>query len=75
VGVARVRDRRGQTLCLDVRRLGVLIDRVQRVLSDTETQRLADTYHTWRGDKETGTYRDMPGSCTSATTAEIAEHG
>jgi type I restriction enzyme M protein len=48
-GQAR-RDRRGETLFIDARKLGKLIDRVHRELTDEEVQRLADTYHAWRGD-------------------------
>ena len=44
------RDRRGETLFIDARKLGTMIDRVHRELTDEEIQRLADTYHAWRGD-------------------------
>ena len=76
------RNRRGETLFIDARKLGTMIDRVHRELTDEEIQRLADTYHAWRGDLETcnpqseiGSYEDIPGFCRSATKAEIAEHG
>jgi type I restriction enzyme M protein len=76
----RFRDRRKQTLFLDARKLGRLIDRVHRELADEEIQRLADTYHAWRGDKASRErkrpeYTDIPGFCKSATTAEIKSHG
>src|SRR6266513_622741 len=45
----KFRDRRRQTLFVDVRKLGHLIDRVHRELTDEETQRIAQTYHAWRG--------------------------
>ncbi|MCO6457897.1 MAG: SAM-dependent DNA methyltransferase [Pirellulaceae bacterium] len=69
------RDRRGQTLFIDARKLGVMIDRVHRELTDQEIQRLADTYHAWRGDRPAGKYSDVPGFCKSATRDEIAQHG
>lgn len=69
------RDRRGETLFLDARKLGVLIDRVHRDLTDEEIQRLADMYHAWRGDKGAGDYTDIPGFCYAAKKEEIAEHG
>ena len=47
----RFRDRRGETLFIDARKMGVLIDRVHRELTDEEITRIADTYHAWRGDK------------------------
>src|SRR5207245_10547361 len=46
---SRFRDRRRQTLFIHARKLGHLIDRVHRELSDEETQRIAQTYHAWRG--------------------------
>ena len=70
------RDRRGETLFLDARKLGTMIDRVHRELAGDDIARLADTFHAWRGDKGTkGEYEDVPGFCKSATTAEIKEHG
>ena len=69
------RDRRGETLFIDARKLGTLIDRVHRELTDDDIQRLADTYHAWRGDKGAGKYEDIAGFCKSAKTDEIAQHG
>jgi len=36
---------------------------------------LAKTFHAWRGEKDAGKYKDVPGFCKSATTDEIAQHG
>jgi type I restriction enzyme M protein len=47
----RFRDRRGQTLFIDSRKAGNLIDRVHRELTDDEIERVTETYHAWRGDK------------------------
>jgi type I restriction-modification system DNA methylase subunit len=69
------RDRRQQTLFLDARKLGTLIDRVHRELTDADLARIVGTYHAWRGDKGAGKYQDTAGFCKSATTAEIAAHG
>jgi type I restriction enzyme M protein len=71
----RFRNRAGETLFIDARKLGVLIDRVHRELTDEEVARVAGTYHAWRGDKRAAKYEDIPGFCKSAKTAEIAEHG
>jgi len=74
--------RPGETLFIDARKLGQLIDRVHRDLTADEIQRIADTYHAWRGDlkftnptSKLKKYEDIPGFCKSATKAEIAEHG
>jgi len=76
------RDRRGETLFIDARKMGSLIDRVHRELTDADIQRLADTYHAWQGEphlaggKSTAaTYEDIPGFCKSASQSQIAEHG
>jgi type I restriction enzyme M protein len=69
------RDRRGETLFIDARKLGTMIDRVHRELTQDEIKRLADTYHAWRGEKEAGQYEDVPGFCKSAKLDEIREHG
>jgi type I restriction enzyme M protein len=70
-----LRDRRGQVLFIDARKMGVLVDRTRRELTDEEVQKIADTYHAWRGEKEAGEYQDVPGFCKSATLEEISKHG
>ena len=67
------RDRRRQTLFIDARKLGTLIDRVHRELTDADLDKISFTYHAWRGDKNA--YQDIAGFCKSASTAEIAAHG
>jgi type I restriction enzyme M protein len=78
------RNRTGETLFIDARKLGTLIDRVHRELSDADIARIADTYHAWRGDGAMGEgeaspvqpqYADIPGFCKSATLAEITANG
>ncbi len=50
-------------------------DRVHRELTDEEIQKIADTYHAWRGEKvEGGKYEDIPGFCKAATLDEIKKH-
>ncbi len=81
--VPHFRDRRGQTLFIDARKLGHLATRVHRELSDEDIARIADTYHLWRSDKaanisEAGSvpaYEDIPGFCKSATLEDIRKHG
>jgi type I restriction enzyme M protein len=69
------RDRRKQALFIDARKLGTLIDRVHRELTDTDLQKIVSTYHAWRGDKGTGKYADVPGFAKSTSTTEIVAHG
>lgn len=73
---ARGRDRRGETLFIDARQLGTMETRVNRVLTDEDIAKIADTVHAWRGDGETDTaYEDVPGLCKSANLAEIENNG
>ena len=60
---------------IDARKLGRMVDRTHRELTDEEIARIADTYHAWRGEKEAGEYKDVPGFCKSATLEEIRKHG
>lgn len=71
----RFSDRRGKALFIDARNLGTLVDRVHRDLSDEEIDKIAGTYHAWRGEKEAGEYEDVPGFCKSATIETIKDHG
>ena len=71
----KFRNRRGQTLFIDARKMGTLIDRVHRDLTDEDIARIASTYHAWRGEKEAGTYADVPGFCKSASVDEIRKNG
>jgi type I restriction enzyme M protein len=71
----KLRDRRGQVLFIDARKMGVLVDRTRRELTDDEITRIATTYHAWRGEPYAGEYADIPGFCKSATLDEIRKHG
>jgi type I restriction enzyme M protein len=72
----RFRDRRGQMLFIDARKMGTMIDRVHRELTVADIQKIALTYHAWRGDEsETDQYQDVPGFSRSANLEEIAKHG
>ena len=71
----KFRDRRGQVLFVDARKLGRMVDRTHRELTDEDIVRIANTYHAWRGEKGAGKYADVAGFCKSATVEEIRKHG
>ena len=73
-GARAWRDRRGEVLFIDARKLGAMVDRTHRALSDDDIARIAGTYHAWRGERDAGEYADVPGFCASATSEQIAEH-
>ena len=71
----RFRDRRGEVLFVDARKLGRMVDRTHRELTDEDIARIADTYHAWRGEENAGAYADVPGFCKSAALEEVRRHG
>jgi type I restriction enzyme M protein len=71
----KYRDRKGETLFIDARKLGTMVDRVHKELTETDIQTIADTYHSWRGDKDCKKkYADIQGFCHSARKDEIKSH-
>jgi len=73
------RNRRGETLFIDARKMGILIDRVHRELTNADIEKIVSTYHAWRGEPTTlgcrlPAYADVAGFCKSAKVPEIAAH-
>lgn len=68
------RDRRGEVLFIDARKLGHMVDRTRREFSDEDIAKMAETYHAWRGEPDAGAYEDVPGFCKAATLEEIRSH-
>ena len=68
------RDRRGEVLFIDARKLGQMIDRTRKEFSDEDIARIADTYRAWRGAPDTAAYLDDPGFCKSVTLEGIGAH-
>jgi type I restriction enzyme M protein len=68
----KYRNRSGQTLFIDARNLGVMVDRVLRDFSPTDIAKISDAFRSWKRGKD---YQDVAGFCKSATVAEIAAHG
>lgn len=67
------KNRRGKTLFIDARKLGTLIDRVHRELTNEDTSRIADVYHRWQCGDES--YQDIQGFCKSVMVEEIRAQG
>jgi type I restriction enzyme M protein len=70
----RFRDRRGETLFVDARKMGTLVDRAHRELTDDDVAKISGTYHAWRGDKDAGSYTDVLGFCKVAKLDIIRKH-
>src|SRR5439155_22871956 len=48
----KFRDRRGYVLFIDARKLGRMVDRTHRELTDDDISCIINSYHSWRGEKE-----------------------
>ena len=68
------RARRGEVLFIDARNLGSMVDRTLRELPAEDIARIADTYHSWRGEPDLPEYADVPGFCAGVTLDTIREH-
>jgi type I restriction enzyme M protein len=68
------RDRRGEVLFIDARKLGHLVDRTRKEFSNEEIIEIGRTYHAWRGEADAGEYDDLPGFCKAVTLEEIGVH-
>ena len=75
------RDRRGETLFIDARKLGRMVDRTRREFTADDIARITSAYHRWRAKSETvaangwADYADEPGFCRAAALEEVAKHG
>ena len=65
------RNREGETLFIDARNIGSMIDRTHKEFSTEDIAEIARTYHAWRGEAKDGAYEDRPGYCKAVTLAEI----
>ena len=68
------RNRKGEILFIDARKMGFMADRTHRELSEEDIKKIADTYHAWRGESGAGQYEDVKGFCKAAKLEEVREH-
>jgi type I restriction enzyme M protein len=69
----KFRNRQGEILFIDARKMGIMKDRRHRELTEEEIKKISSTYHAWRGEGEE--YKDIAGFCKSATIDEIRKQG
>jgi type I restriction enzyme M protein len=69
------RNRTGEVLFIDCRKMGVMTSRVNREITDDEVKEIGRLYHAWRGEKGCGTYEDKAGFCKSVKLDEIEKNG
>jgi type I restriction enzyme M protein len=78
------RNREGETLFIDARKIGSMISRTQKELDTDDIASIAKTYHDWRSVAEVhdlgdsalteGGYKDEPGYCKSAQLDDMRKH-
>jgi len=75
------RDRRGQVLFIDARRMGRMVDRTHRELTDEDIAKIANTYHAGAGTRTPANTGTSPASARalrwrrSASTATCSRQG
>ena len=67
--LAKNKKQKGKTLFIDARKMGTMVTRKLRELTDEDIQRIADTYNAFVD----GTLEDEKGFCAVVTTQEIAK--
>lgn len=67
------RSRKGETLFIDARNLGEMVDRTHRAFSSEDIKKISDTYHAYRGTNNQE-YQDIVGFCKVALLDEIAKN-
>lgn len=65
------RNREGETLFIDARNMGSMIDRTHKELTGDDIAEIARTYHAWRGEAKDGGYEDKPGYCKAVKLDDI----
>lgn len=69
----RFRDRHDEILFIDARKMGTMVTRKNRELTDADIQQIAGTYHAWR--IVNGKYQDVKGFCKAAKISEVEKAG
>ena len=67
----RDKKHKGQTLFIDARKMGDMVNRRLRELSDEDIKKIANTYIAWQNEEG---YEDVQGYCKVASIDEIKEH-
>ncbi|HPE17593.1 MAG TPA: class I SAM-dependent DNA methyltransferase [Tenuifilaceae bacterium] len=65
----KFRDRSNEILFIDARKLGTMINRKNKVLTDDDIAKISNAYHSWRN--KDGKYEDVAGFCKAATIADV----
>ena len=64
------KERRNEILFIDAREIGHMVSRTLKEFSDEDIQKVAQTYHAWRGTNDKS-YEDIAGFCKIANLEEV----
>ena len=74
----KFRNRQGEVLFIDARKMGLMFDRRHRELTIEDIQKISDTYHAWRGEKDAKgkplKYEEIAGFCKSVKLDTVKKH-
>ena len=81
-GLLKRRDRQGETLFIDAREMGSMVNRTLKELTNDDIASITETYHIWRGEElasldekskivDQKPYEDIAGYCKAVTLAEM----
>lgn len=68
----KFRDRSNEILFIDARKLGTMVNRRNRKLTDEDIALISGTYHAWRN--KGGEYQDKAGFCKAASMDEVRKN-
>ncbi len=69
----KFRDRSGEILFVDARKMGTMTDRTHKSLGGEEVLKITGAYNAWR--TKGGNYTDIAGFCKAATIDQVRMHG
>jgi len=68
------RNREGETLFVDARNMGTMVDKTHKKLTTEDIVEITRTYHSWRGEAKDGLYEDIAGYCKSTNLKDIQKN-
>lgn len=69
----KFRNRHDEILFIDARKMGTMVTRKNRELTEEDIQKISGVYHAWR--TVNGNYEDIKGFCKAAKIAEVEKNG
>ena len=68
--ISNNKERKNEILFIDAREIGLMVSRTLKEFSDEDIQKVAQTYHSWKGTNDKS-YEDIAGFCKIANLEEV----